>query len=78
MGNGRLYSKLGSFLVPNRFQVPMAASKIGPQLPGCLAGLFIHAATARNYNFYNYNDSYGSTSVYSTDFSGAEMDIIIF
>jgi len=29
----------------------MAASKIGPQLPGCLAGLFIHAATWRNYNF---------------------------
>jgi hypothetical protein len=31
MGNGRLCSTPGSYLVPTRFLDPMAASEIGPQ-----------------------------------------------
>jgi hypothetical protein len=30
MGSERLYSELGSYMVPTRFLSPMAASKIGP------------------------------------------------
>jgi hypothetical protein len=30
MGNGRLYSTIGSYLAPNRSIAPIAASKIGP------------------------------------------------
>jgi hypothetical protein len=30
MGNGRLYSTLGSYTAPTQFLAPMAASEIGP------------------------------------------------